>query len=195
MSAWSRAKTPDAYRSLPLEAHGLLDAVPLHDVWTLDLEGADDGVSVEDVRALMNQVLEAGASGPVRFLFGLRQTLGRLFGWDATETAPRSPRLLERVPEELVSASLVAPGTREGPFQVVYVRPREAVSEIENATVLAYSVVALEPIAGGQRVHWAVHVAPVGRITAFYMALIDPFRRFIVYPTILKRVHDAWQRR
>lgn len=34
----------------------------------------------------------------------------------------------------------------------------------------------------------------VGCITAPYMRLIDPFRRFIVYPALLRAVHAAWMR-
>jgi hypothetical protein len=32
----------------------------------------------------------------------------------------------------------------------------------------------------------------VGSLTAVYMALIDPFRRFIVYPSLLRSVRTTW---
>jgi hypothetical protein len=36
-------------------------------------------------------------------------------------------------------------------------------------------------------------VSPVSRLTAVYMALIDPFRRLLVYPAILRHVHQSWR--
>ena len=56
-------------------------------------------------------------------------------------------------------------------------------------------MLALRPRAGGYRVLWAVHVKPVGRITGWYMRLIDPFRARIVYPTVLRIVEEAWSER
>jgi hypothetical protein len=32
-------------------------------------------------------------------------------------------------------------------------------------------------------------------LTPLYMALIEPFRRFIVYPSLFRRVHDSWRTR
>jgi len=88
--------------------------------------------------------------------------------------------------------SLVEPGTADGPFTVLYVHSYEAVSEIRNATVHAFSVFALEPRLSGYRLFWAIYVAPVGRLTAFYMAVIDPFRRLLIYPAILRHLHRTW---
>ncbi|XYH98378.1 DUF2867 domain-containing protein [Sorangium sp. So ce1128] len=69
----------------------------------------------------------------------------------------------------------------------------EAVSEIRNATVHAFSCMAIRPTAEGQRLYWAVYVKPVSRWTSAYMALIEPFRRFIVYPSMLRQLRDAWR--
>ena len=88
--------------------------------------------------------------------------------------------------------SLVEPGTSDPPFTVLYVRRDEAVGGIRNATVHAFSVLAMQRRFVDYRLYWAIYVRPVGRITAFYMALIGPFRRFIVYPSILRHVHRTW---
>jgi hypothetical protein len=48
--------------------------------------------------------------------------------------------------------------------------------------------------AAGYRLYWAIYVRSVGRITVPYMRLIDPFRRFIIYPAVLRSVHAAWTR-
>ena len=84
------------------------------------------------------------------------------------------------------------PGTRDGPFQVLYVRTQEAVSEIRNATVQAYLVLAVQPRPGGHQLYLAVHVLPVSGWTNVYMALISPFRRFIVYPSLMRQFHKVW---
>jgi hypothetical protein len=88
----------------------------------------------------------------------------------------------------------VAPGTREGPFRVLFVSPREAISEIQNATVHGFSVFALVEDSSGYRLYWAIYVLPVGRITSWYMRLIDPFRRVIIYPAMLRRIRAVWAR-
>jgi hypothetical protein len=60
--------------------------------------------------------------------------------------------------------------------------------------VHAFLVQALVERANGYRLIWAIHVRPVGRITAWYMALIDPFRRLVIYPALLRRLGEAWAR-
>ena len=42
------------------------------------------------------------------------------------------------------------------------------------------------------RLYFAVYVRSVGRLTPFYMARIDPFRRWIVYPSLLRSVRSTW---
>ena len=71
---------------------------------------------------------------------------------------------------------------------------REAISEIQNATVHAFSVLALVE-RSDYRLYWGIYVLPVGRITAWYMRLIDPFRRVFIYPALLRYLRVAWSRR
>lgn len=183
---------PAAFLRLDLRAHELLRGVPLHDVWTVDLPGGGDR-TIADVRALLRFDRLASLGVAVRALFRLRAWLGRALSWDALAPSVGAASFLHRLDEADRRLSLVEPGSADGPFTVLYVRPREAVSEIRNATVHAFSVLALEPCAGGQRLFWAIYVAPVGRITAWYMALIDPFRRLVIYPAILRHVRRAWR--
>ena len=82
----------------------------------------------------------------------------------------------------------------DGPFQVLFVSSRESISEIQNSTVHAFSVFALVERAPGYRFYWGIYVQPVGRITSLYMGLIDPFRRFIIYPSVLRYIRTAWAR-
>lgn len=128
----------------------------------------------------------------VRALFDLRRLLGRVFRWDSSFPTRRTESFLSRVPEQDRMRSLVESGTADGPFTILYVHAREAVSDIRNTTVHAFSVLALERFPSGYRLFWAIHVAPVGRLTTFYMALIDPFRRLLIYPAVLRHLHRAW---
>jgi hypothetical protein len=66
--------------------------------------------------------------------------------------------------------------------------------EAVNATVHAFWVQALTRAFGGYRLYWAIYVKPVGWITKTYMALIDPFRRWIVYPQLLSQTRRDWLR-
>jgi len=82
----------------------------------------------------------------------------------------------------------------DGPFTVLYVHPMEAVGEIRNATVHGFLVWALEATSTGYQLFWAIHVLPVSVWTRPYMMLIDPFRRWVVYPALLRRIHESWAR-
>ena len=86
------------------------------------------------------------------------------------------------------------PGTCDGPFEVLYVHATEAVSEVQNATVQAFLVWAVKPASDGHQLFCAIHVLPVSAWTGGYLALINPFRRWIVYPSLLRRFHAAWMR-
>jgi hypothetical protein len=187
---------PAPFRALDLRAHALLADVPLHDVWAVDLPGGGDGRTLADVRAAMRGNALSSATPLVRALFSIRGALGRLFRWDETTPALRSRSFVSRLTDADRAASLVPPGTEDGFFTVLYVRPQEAVSEALNATVHAFLTFALvrREDGSGYGLYWAIHVAPVSPLTGAYMALIDPFRRFIVYPAVLWRVREAWIR-
>jgi hypothetical protein len=77
-------------------------------------------------------------------------------------------------------------------FRLLYVVGHESLAEIHNATVHAFLCSALFERPGGYRLYWTVYVKPTSWLTPVYMALIEPFRRFIVYPAMLGRVRRAW---
>jgi hypothetical protein len=186
--------TSQEYEKIDLRAHSLLAGVPIHDVWAEDLPGGGPDRTIVDLRALVSVENLSEINAAVRFLFRLRGWLGVLFGWDSESGNDPPGSFLEKLSPADRENSLVAPGTREGRFRVLYVSPREAISEIQNATVHAFSVFVLVESATGYRFYWSIYVQPVGRITSWYMRLIDPFRRFIVYPAVLRHVRAAWSR-
>ena len=117
--------------------------------------------------------------------------LGRLFGWDRELVELPAESYIHRLTPAQRARSRVVPGTPNGGFRVVYECENEALSEIINATVQRSSQRAravgdrVPPLLGG-------YVKPVSRFTSLYMAAIEPFRRLIVYPSILRRIERAW---
>jgi hypothetical protein len=77
---------------------------------------------------------------------------------------------------------------------VLYVFDQEALSELRNATVHAFLALALAPNPEGYMLHMAIYMKPVSRLTPLYMALIDPFRRLLVYPAIINHAQQRWSR-
>ncbi len=183
---------PADFQRLNLRCHALLSDVPLHDVWAIPLNGGGPGRSIQDARAILFGDLPLNSA--VRGLFALRWTLGRTFGWDDERHDPPSGSYVNRLGEADRSQSQVAPGTREGPFRVLYVLGEEALSELRNATVHAFLALALTPSPGGYTLYLAIYVKPVSRFTTLYMALIDPFRRLVVYPALGRHAQQRWSR-
>ena len=188
-----RASTEE-YARIDLRAHSLLEDVPLHDVWVVELAGGGPGRTIQDLRPLLSLENLAAVNPAVRLLFALRGWLGRVFGWDRDPPQASAESFLGRLSPADRESSLVAPGTAEGPFHVLFVSTREAISEIRNSTVHAFSVFALVEGASGYRLYWGIYVRPLGGITRWYMRLIDPFRRFIIYPAALRYIRAAWER-
>ena len=58
----------------------------------------------------------------------------------------------------------------------------------------AFLATALVPRDGGYTHYLAVYVRSGRLATRLYMALIDPFRRRIVYPAMIRSIHAAWVR-
>ena len=182
----------EEFRALDLEVHSFLADVPLQDVSAIDLPGGGPDRTISDLRALRDRDGVLTASVPVRILFSLRLLIGRLFGWDRTLHTYAEESYVQRLTDGQRSRSLADPGTPDGPFRLLYLFPQEALGEVRNATVHAFSCMALRRTPDGYRLYWAIYVKNVSRLTPLYMALIEPFRRFVVYPAILRRLRASW---
>ena len=183
---------PREFRALPLEVHPLLHDVPLRDVSAVDLPGGGTGRTIGDVQAVIAQDQLTHANPIVSALFELRRAIGAILGWDDERTGGRPESYVHRLPEELRARSQIAPGTPEGMFVTVYRLDRETLLEVRNATVHGFLCSVLQPRGDGYRLYWAVYVKPVSWLTPVYMAVIEPFRRFLVYPAVLRRIQRAW---
>jgi hypothetical protein len=193
VSAMLVRRVPEpAFRALPLYVHAILADVPLRDVTVVDLPGGGSGRTLADLR----QILQGNTPKPsgliVKALFAVRRFLGRVFKWDAAAALPNAESYRDRVPQEIVQRSRTPLGSQRGSFETLYELETESLIEVRNATVHAFMCSALEPTDAGYRLYWAVYVRPVSWFTPVYMAAIEPFRRFIVYPAVLRDVLRAW---
>jgi len=190
----------EEFRRLPLRVHDVLAGVPLHDVWAVDLPRVRSGITLDEfVRAA--GALPLTPSPVVRALLGIRFFVGGLLGWDRESDAPgRDPdapvrdSFAARLTTADRSRSRAPAGTHAGPFRVVYRFENEQLLELMNRTAHAAALSALVAAPETYRFYFAVYVQRVGRLTPIYMALIDPVRKLIVYPSLLRSVRTAWDR-
>ena len=181
------------FERLPLRVHDFLAGVPLHDVWAVDLPRVRSGITLDEF-------LRAAGSRPftpspvVRALLNIRLFVGRRLGWDREPDATVRETFATRLTTADRSKSLAPAGTREGPFRMVYRFENEQLLELINRTAHAAALSALVETPSGYRFYFGVYVRSVGRLTPVYMALIDPFRKFIVYPSLLRSVRSTWNK-
>jgi hypothetical protein len=181
------------FQRLPLRVHDFLAGVPLHDVWAVDLRRRRSGITLAEF------LREAGASpftpSPVvNALLNIRRFVGRRLGWDREPDATVRESFAARLTAADRSRSLAPAGAREGPFRMVYRFENEQLLELTNRTAHAAALSALVETARAYRFYFAVYVRSVGRLTPVYMSLIDPFRKLIVYPSLLRSVRTTWNR-
>ena len=179
---------------LPLRVHSFLADVPIHDVWAIDLPHTRPGITLYE----FSRAVGAGAhpfrdSGMTLALVKLRLFLGRLFGWDSEPPRNAWESFATRLTAADREKSLAPAGKREGlVFRVVYRFENEQLLELINRTAHAAALSALVETANAYRFYFGVYVESVGRLTPVYMAMIDPFRKLIVYPSLLRSVRTNW---
>jgi hypothetical protein len=196
------------FERLPLRVHAFLAGVPLHDVWAVDLPRTRSGISLDEflrTAGARSQVncdccendrsrngsLLTG-SPVVRTLLKIRFFVGRLLGWDREPASTAWETFTTRLTTADRSKSLAPAGTRQGLFRVVYHFEDEQLLELINRTAHAAALSALVETANAYRFYFGVYVQNVGRFTPVYMALVDPFRKLIVYPSLLRSIRDSW---
>jgi Protein of unknown function (DUF2867) len=179
------------FEQLPLRVHEFLAGVPLHDVWAVDLPRTRPGITLDEfLRAA--KAPRSSLSPVAKALLNVRLFVGGLLGWDREPAATAWETFATRLTPADRSKSLVPPGTRAGNFRVVYRFENEELREIINRTAHAAALSALVETANSYRFYFGVYVCNVGRITPLYMALIDPFRKLIVYPSLLRGIRANW---
>jgi hypothetical protein len=196
------------FERLPLRVHDFLAGVPLHDVWVVDLPRTRPGITLDEFLRTASTRSQVGCdccendrsrngslltrSPVVRTLLNVRLFVGRLLGLDREPAATAWETFTTRLTTADRSKSLAPAGTREGLFRVVYRFENEQLLEVINRTVHAAALSALVETADAYRFYFGVYVRSVGRFTPVYMALIDPFRKLVVYPSLLRTVRASW---
>ncbi|HZO44003.1 MAG TPA: DUF2867 domain-containing protein [Methylomirabilota bacterium] len=181
------------FERLPLRVHEFLAGVPLHDVWVVDLPRTRGGITLDEfLRAAGGRVFTP--SPIVRALLSIRFFVGGLFGWDREKVEAVGETFAARLTPADTSRSLAPAGTRTGPFRVVYRFENEELLELTNRTAHAAALSALVETPSAYRFYFGVYVREVGRFTRAYMAVIDPFRKLVVYPSLLRSVRSTWNR-
>jgi hypothetical protein len=186
--------SPTEFFALPLRVHTFLADVPLHDVWAVDLPAPRHGVTLaEFLRRAGQGDAEINRFPTVaRGLFYLRFFLGRIFQLEAEPKDALAASFGNRLTPDDRARSLVVAGTPEGLFRAVYRFENEQLLEIQNRTVHGAALSALVERADSYRFYFAVYVRPNTWITPLYMRLIDPFRKWIIYPALLKTIRETW---
>jgi hypothetical protein len=182
----------EEFRQKPLRVHNFLADVPLHDLWVIELPGGGEGRTLSDFQQILTFGDLERANPIVGGLFRLRWMLGRLFGWDGAKHDLPASSYVNRLTDTDRQHTLDEPGMADGPFRRIYRFENEALGEIINATVHAFALTAMEQTADGYRLYLGVYVKNVSPMTPFYMALIDPFRKLIVYPAMIRKMERTW---
>ena len=189
-------KVPNtAHTSLPWRIHELAPDFQLHDVWALPTPGGpNDFPRLVELATSLDP--SHSSSRAVRALFATRWRLGELLGWDAAEAGlgGRVPTLRDRLPDDLRAAAARAPQSVALPFTPLYLLEDEFAAEIANRTVHGVLHMGWVPdAAGGYRGQMAVLVKRNGLLGAAYLAAIEPFRRLVVYPRLMRDIERAWR--
>ena len=179
------------FERLQLRVHNFLAGVPLHDVWAVDLPRTRSGITLDEFLRTAS-ARPCRLSPQARALLNLRLFVGCVLGWDREPDAAACESFATRMTSRDRSKSLVPVGTREGLFRVVYRFENEQLLEVINRTVHAAALSALIEASNSYRFYFGVYVHSVSRFTPVYMALIDPFRKLVVYPSLLRTVRRNW---
>jgi len=203
-----------AHESRPWRIHEIAPDFTVEDVWALPVHGG-----AEDFQTLLELIasldLANADSLPTRVLWRVRDRLGSWFGlgrisapidsgWDdAAGNLPipgtNETSLLDRLPDDLrnTGADLHLDFT---PFVPLYRTDVEFAAELSNRTVHAVMHLAWVDQGEGHcrccyQGQMAVYVKPRGQFGKGYMALIKPFRYWVVYPALMQQIERAWNTR
>jgi hypothetical protein len=162
-------------------------------MWAVDLPRTRSGITLDEFTRT-ESALPFTLSPIVRALVNIRLFVGRPLGWDREPAETAWETFATRLTTADRSNSLAPAGTREGLFRVVYRFENEQLLELINRTAHAAALSALLETANAYRFYFGVYVRSVSRFTPVYMALIDPFRKLVVCPSLLRSVRANWNR-
>lgn len=199
-----------AHESQPWRIREIVPDFTLEDVWALPAQGG-----AEDFQRLLELLAASDPANadslPTRVLWRLRDRLGNWFDLgrisapadsgssDAAGALPipgtSETSLADRLPDDLRdTAADMDFGSL--PFVPLYRTDFEFAAEISNQTVHgAMHLAWVDQGDGRYQGQMAVYVKPRGRFGKGYMALIKPFRYWIVYPALMRQTERMWNSR
>lgn len=210
MDQGSGKRLPNAaHEAGPWRIREIVPDFTLEDVWALPAQGG-----VEDFQMLLELMASSDPANaeslPTRVLWRLRDRLGSWFdlgrisapidsgqdgaagklpipGTDETSLTGRLPDDLRDTAADLNFGSL--------PFAPLYRSDDEFAAEVSNQTVHGVMHLAwVDRGAGRYQGQMAVYVKPRGLFGKGYMALIKPFRHWIVYPALMRQTERRWNK-
>ena len=200
----------ETHTSRPWRIREIAPDFTLEDVWALPVHGG-----AEDFQTLL-EVMTSGdpansESFATRILWRVRDRLGSWFGLDrisapidgGSDGAPaklpipgtNATSLTDRLPDDLrnTAADLLFDSL---PFAPLYRTDVEFAAELSNRTVHGVMHLAwVDQGEGRYQGQMAVYVKPRGALGKGYMALIKPFRHWVVYPALMRQIERAWNGR
>jgi hypothetical protein len=198
-----------AHESGPWRIREIAPDFTLEDVWALPVHGG-----AEDFQTLLELMVSSdpanAGSLAARVLWRVRDRLGSWFGLGRISAPIDSGRddagqlpiprtnetsLSDRLPDDLrdTAADLHFDSL---PFAPLYRTDVEFAAEVSNRTV--HGVMHLAWVDRGEgryQGQMAVYVKPRGPFGNGYMALIKPFRHWIVYPALMRQIERTWNTR
>ena len=183
------------YRKLNLYAHGLLSEAQLHSLYRLELEGGPHAMNILEIKEALGFDTERLQPGPVsKALFWVRGAIGKFFRWEEADDLIEKETYVKFLSPEDKSRSLVPPGEKEGISRVLYCFGNEFAAEIINRTVHCFWVMASETTESGYALYVAVYVRKLNWFTPFYMALVTPILKLVIYPSLNRSIINSWER-
>jgi hypothetical protein len=198
-----------AHESRPWRIRQIAPDFTLEDVWALPVHG-----DAEDFQTLLEMMTAADPANarslPTRVLWSTRDRLGRWLDLgrisapldsdrDAASKLPIPGKgetsLTSRLPDDLRDTAADV-HFASLPFEPLYRTDDEFAAEVSNQTVHGVMHLAwVDQGAGRYQGQMAVYVKPRGLFGKAYMALIRPFRYWIVYPALMRQVEREWSER
>jgi hypothetical protein len=192
-------KIPNSeHESRPWRIREIARDYTLEDVWALPTPGGPE--DFETLIQLGTSFDPAKTkSRPTRALWDARDRLGDWFRLGRISVPAGNGQsessLARRLPDDLRDTAADVHFDAL-PFVPLYRTNDEFAAEVSNSTMHGVMHLAwVDQTEGRYQAQMAVYVKPHGLFGKGYMALIKPFRYWIVYPALTREIEQAWRRR
>ena len=184
--------SPEEFGTKDYPVNRILADIPLHDVMAIDLAGPS-APTLDDLAGAFRRFTLLQSTPAALFLGTLREAACAVFGWEDPRWADPTASFLHRVAEVDRRRSAVDPGKILGIWRVLYAFPEEGAVETLNGTAHVAVAATIGEGSHGARLHLSFRVREVNWTTPLYMRLIDPARRYFLYPSLLRQFAHAWK--